>query len=94
MDPKDRELLERTLELAEENNQILHRIQSATRWARFWRIFYWALIIGTSVGAYYFIQPYIDRVMGIYSGFQQDVENIKGTASQAGDIIKNLPLIK
>lgn len=73
MDQEDKEFIRRTLELTEENNKILRKMRSAMRWGRAWRIFYWVVVIGISIGAFYFIQPYIEQVLGIYSGLGVDV---------------------
>ncbi len=64
--------------LAEENNKMLHALRRSARISRIISIIYWVLIIGSTVGAYYFIQPYIQQVYGIYSGAQGDLSNING----------------
>lgn len=94
MDPKERELLEETHELVLENNKILHRLQRSARWSKFFRFVYWVLIIGTSVGAYYFLQPYIDKVIGVYTGMQNDLSNVKNVTSQASDLLDQIKLPK
>lgn len=68
MQPEDKELLKRTLALEEENNTILRSIQRSMRLARFMSILYWVFIIGSAVGAYYLIQPYIEALTGAYGG--------------------------
>ncbi len=68
MQPEEKELLKKTLALEEENNGILRSIQRSMRLARFMSILYWVFIIGSAVGAYYLIQPYIDGITGAYTG--------------------------
>ena len=68
MSPEEKELLKRTLRLAEENNEMLHSMQRSMRLARIARIVYWVFIIGSAVGAYYLIQPYVDAVVSAYGG--------------------------
>ena len=68
MTPEERELLRRSVALSEQNHDILKSIQRSMRLARFMTLVYWLFIIGTAVGAYYIIQPYIDQLMGIYGG--------------------------
>ena len=68
MTPEEKSLLERTAALVQENNQILHSIRRTTRWATAMRIAYWAVIIIVSVGAYYFIQPYLTLLTGLSGG--------------------------
>lgn len=76
MDPESKKLLEETLAVAQENNQMLRELRRSMRIARVMSILYWVLIVGSAVGAFYFIQPAIDDLMGAYGG--------------AGDTIKQL----
>ena len=76
MSPEEKELFKRSIVLSEENNQILRSIQRSMRLARFMSFLYWIFIIGSAVGAYYIIQPYLNQLIGVYSG--------------AGDILNNL----
>lgn len=82
MTPEDRELLKRSIALAEENNDILRSIQRSMRLSRFISILYWVFIIGSAVGAYYLIQPYIEQLTSIYGGAKNGlgggVSNLKG----------------
>lgn len=80
MSPEDRELLQRSVELAEENNDILRAIRRSMRFARIMSILYWVVIIGSAIGAFYLIQPYLDALSNIYGG-------AKGGLGEFGDII-------
>lgn len=75
MDFEEKELIKKTFRLAEENNKILRKMRSSMRWGRAFRILYWIIIIGATVGAFYYIQPYIDQLMGVYSGLG-DLQNV------------------
>ena len=77
MSPEERELLNKSVALAEENNKILHSMKRSQRWTSIARAIYWILIIGSALGAYYFIQPYIDQLIGIYSGAGDMLNNFK-----------------
>lgn len=93
MTPEERQLLIQTHRMVEENNKLLRKMHRAALWGRIFHFFYWAAIIGLSVGAYYFIQPYVEQVQSIYGGVKGDVENIRGAASQVGqlgDILKGI----
>ena len=68
MSPDEKKLLERTFELAEENNKILCKLRSMDRIDRIMRWVYWGIIILLSLGAYYFIQPYVEFITGKESG--------------------------
>lgn len=68
MEPPERILLEQTVELVKDNNRLLHKIVNAQRWAKFWSALKWLIIVGTTVGAYYFLQPYLDKMLALYQG--------------------------
>ena len=70
MEPGEKQILERVLALSEENNQMLHRIRRSQKIAGWVRFIYWAIIIGASIGAFYFVQPYIDQLKDIYGQAQ------------------------
>lgn len=66
MDSESKKLLENTLHLVEENNKMLHKMRRSMRIARIMSILYWTFIIGTAVGAFYLLQPYMDSLMEAY----------------------------
>lgn len=66
MTPEEKSLLERTYKLAEENNDILRSIRRTSRITAALRILYWVVIVLAAFGAYYFIQPYVEAVTGLY----------------------------
>jgi TRAP-type C4-dicarboxylate transport system permease small subunit len=68
MSPEEKELLKRAVALGEENNDILRAMQRSQRLATVMRIIYWVVIIGSTIGAFYLIQPYIDSLKGVYGG--------------------------
>ena len=67
MDPKEKDLLERTFEYARENNKILKKMRTSAKFWSFMRIVYWAIIIGSAVGLYYFLQPFLDQLLDVYN---------------------------
>ncbi len=76
MNEEDRIKLARALELAEENNAILKKMQRVARWGRLIRISYWTIIIAASVGAFYYIQPYVDQLMQLYGSVKETAGDI------------------
>ena len=81
MTPEEKEMLRKTLELSEENNQVLHAIKRSIFWGRITRIVYWVIIVGAAVGLFYYLQPYIDAASGIYT-------SIKGDLGDFGNLFK------
>lgn len=41
---------------------MLQKLVSGARWARVGRLIYYTIIIGSAVGAYYYIQPFIEPI--------------------------------
>ena len=76
-------LLEENLKLSKENNVLLQKIHNIQRWAQITRVLYWLVIIGVSVGAFYFIKPFLGNITNLYTGGVSGINNI-------GDITKNL----
>ena len=70
MDIQEKRLLEETAALAKENNKLIKKIRRGMITGRVVRIFYWVVIIGISVGAFYFLQPYVEGIRGIYEDLQ------------------------
>ena len=77
MNPNERQLLQETHELAQENNKILKGIRRSNRWASFFRTLYWVLVIGISVGAFYYVQPYVDNLLKAYQIIQTELGSVK-----------------
>lgn len=77
MTPEEKDLLERTYELTKENSELLRKLNRTRVWAIAWRVTYWAIILLLSLGAYYFIQPYIEAVRGVLPGFSEAVNNFQ-----------------
>ncbi len=67
MDPVIEKKLDELLVLTGENNKMLHKMRKAQQRANVTRILYWIVIIGLALGATYYIKPYINQVLSIYS---------------------------
>ncbi|HEY0220750.1 MAG TPA: hypothetical protein VGC58_00845 [Candidatus Paceibacterota bacterium] len=76
MSPEEKELFKRSVVLAEENNDILRSLQRSMRFSRLMSLIYWVFIIGSAVGAYYFIQPYLEAIMSAYSGASTSINDL------------------
>ena len=92
MDPESKKLLDENLRISRETKELLEKIWSAQKWARFFRIFYWVLILGAAVGAYYYLEPYLKSVLGLYDGLLSNIEKVQQTTQSLPDAqsIQNL----
>lgn len=87
MSPEERELLQRSVELAEENNKMLYSIRRSMRLARIMSILYWVVIIGTALGALYLIQPYIDSITNLYNETKGTINSVNSGTNQIKDLL-------
>ncbi|HRH26050.1 MAG TPA: hypothetical protein PLF31_01090 [Candidatus Paceibacterota bacterium] len=49
-----------------ENTRMVRSMYRAQKWGRIYRVIYWIVIIGLALGAFYFIQPYLQAVTSVY----------------------------
>ncbi len=73
MDPAFEERLAKLEAKIEDNNAMLHKLYRAQRNGLIVRIVYWTFIILLSVGAFYFVQPFLDQFKGVYD-FQNNAD--------------------
>jgi hypothetical protein len=81
VDPETKKLLEETLVVNKENNVLLRKLLRSHKLATIYRVVYWALIILSVSGVYYFIQPLLGNMFNAY-----------GVSGQGNisDVVKNL----
>ena len=75
MSPEEKVLLERTLKLSEENNQILRKIERRARWAILWGFVKVAIIVVPLVAGYIFLQPYLSQAMDNFNNIKTLLNN-------------------
>jgi hypothetical protein len=66
MSPEERKLLEESVELSRENNRLLRKLRGAARWQQFFSALKWLVILASVVGSYYYLQPWIDKLVETY----------------------------
>lgn len=89
MDPESKKLLQETLALAEENNKMLRKVRSVQKWAVFWQSLKLAIIIGVAFGVFYYVEPYLDKVLDLYNSISRAEQKANGTGS-VSDLLKKL----
>ena len=88
MDPESKKLLENTFELTKDNNKLLRKIRGVQKWQAFYSIAKIVVIVGIALGAVYYLEPYVDKLIGLYnqiSGVKQSLDS-----SSVGNILKNI----
>jgi len=74
------------LELVKENNEILHKMRRSLFWGRVFKAVYLIIILGVTFGAYYFIQPYLEGVLGTYQSVLGGEGQVPGVGSSLPNI--------
>jgi hypothetical protein len=87
MDPETRRLLEKTLELTKENNNMLHKVRGVQKRMAFFAFLRFLIIVGIAFGIFYYIEPYLTKIMDFFVsiGGAKDAVN---TGIPVGDILK------
>lgn len=78
MDPEEKKLLEKTLKLSEENNQILRKMQRATRLAFAWGLIKILIIIVPIVVGYLYLEPRLGALKKEIDQIRSVVPTIEG----------------
>ncbi|MBI2100717.1 MAG: hypothetical protein HYT47_01735 [Candidatus Vogelbacteria bacterium] len=76
---EDRPTLQKILEQVEENNQMLHRLQRARRWAAAWSVLKLLIVLAAAGGLYYYLQPYLDEWLASWPQIKAVWENLINT---------------
>lgn len=66
-----KQLLRENLEVSQESLKILKKINRDRILGNIFNIVKWTIIIGVSIGAYYYFQPYLEQTTSLLRQFQQ-----------------------
>ena len=88
MSPEERKLLEEAVTLSRENHKILRQLRGSLWWGRVYSLLKWVVIIGSTIWAYYYIQPYLFQLMDTYEAMRQQIDEVR---KASGQINANLP---
>jgi len=94
MDKEMRDLLQENLKLSRENNEMLKKVRGIQKRAHFFQIMYWLFIIGITVGAYYYIQPYIEKILSVYNSGAGSILQLQNLGSSIPDVSHLQDLLK
>ncbi len=94
MEPHERELLQEILELAKKNNKILHGMQVASRWGRFFKAIYWIIFIAIILGSTYYLQPYVDKMLEMYKTASTQLQDIQNSAKSVSGALQGVQNLK
>jgi hypothetical protein len=71
--PEDdlKNLLQKNLEVSQESLKILKKINRARIIGNIFTFLKWMIIIGASIGIYYYIQPYLGKLTDLWKQLQE-----------------------
>ena len=83
-----REDVDRIQEMLEENTRMTRSLLNSYRLSSAISIIKWVIIIGFTLGAFYFIQPYLENILKLYGS----INSLTGGVENNGgiDILKRL----
>ncbi len=81
-----KEILQKNLEASQESLSILKGMRRAQRWGAVAKVFKWALIIGISFGAYYYIEPYLNKMLDAYTQINATINTVQKTGSKINSV--------
>lgn len=90
MDEETKQILEETLVLTKENNNMLHKVRNVQKWATFWRVVKILLVLGFALGSFYYIEPYLNKMLDLYNSISNTQQNLNGGVTNIQDLIKRL----
>lgn len=70
----DNEKINEILKKQEEMLQIIRKMWRMEKWRRIGKIVKFVIFIGIIVGAFYFVEPYVERYLGLI----KELQNIRG----------------
>ena len=80
MDPEIKELLKEDVRLAQENNEALKSLLWHQRVSRWISVIKWVVVIGSAIGALYYLEPLIGNAWGLYQELVGTVNDISVSA--------------
>lgn len=81
-------LLKENLEITREHTKKIDRINRRMRRGATWKILYWLILLGISIGVYYYTKPYIDNAVESYNNVQEQITQTKDALNNPAELLK------
>ncbi len=69
MDEEVKQLLREDLGIAKENNKLLTKLVWHQKWSSWFNVIKWIIVVGSAIGALYYLQPVMENLLNTYSEF-------------------------
>lgn len=75
----DDKQIKEILERQEKTQALVEKLWKAEKWRRFFTIFRYVIFLGVIFGSFYFLTPYIEKLIGLIGEFQsiQDPQGLQ-----------------
>ena len=77
MDPNIEARLKSIEEKLDKTYNLVFKVRRVQKHSQMFRIFYWTVIILATLGAFYYIQPYLNQLLETYTGIQTTQEKLQ-----------------
>ena len=84
---ENNKLLLENLELSRQNSKKIKKIHAYMRRTFVAKITYWIIIILVAVGAFYFVQPHINRALEGYKNIQEQLTKTSGYLAKPASLL-------
>ena len=86
-----KDLVQKSVALAEDTNRVVRKMHRAQIWARFFQLLWWVVIIGVSGATYYlYFQPYVGKIEQLYEQAQVGTEQVHNWNTQIENFFKSV----
>ena len=85
--------LKQILEFTQDNNKMLHKIRNVQKREAIFRAVKLLVIIGVSVASFYYVEPYLNKMLGLISsvtGIEQKLNSNSLNIGSLQDILKKV----
>jgi len=89
-DEELKQLLKKNLEVSEESLRILKKMNRVRIFGNIYTFLKWVIIVGVSVGLYYYLDPYIKKLTDDFKKLTDALEIVSSGANQIKSISPNL----
>ncbi|MEK7113261.1 MAG: hypothetical protein AAB873_00365 [Patescibacteria group bacterium] len=86
MDSDDKKLLKETFALTEENNKMLKKVRGVQKREAIWSTLKIIIVVGIALGSFYYIEPYLNKMIDIYSSITGIEKKMNSSSIQ--DLLK------
>lgn len=91
---ENQSLLRKNLEISQNNNKKIKKIQSHIRRTMVAKYVYWIIVIGVTASALYFSKPYINDAVDTYNDFRDTVDQSSEIINDPGTLFKDVNVIQ